>query len=233
MGTCPKVEPCRSLWKAPYSFCGKKTRKFEVSTETKKRVSKALAKNHQEPAQPKPFTTYILAQSPLASASPSQTDRKFSYHVSVKLVMTCSAVRPAIFNPRAFSRVLFEADPLRQHHPKRVVDPSHLVRRLAIRNHVAHHRLHRLQYFDLQPASRFPRPSFAPAHIAINVCEFIPSPPIRENLPDELPAGLGRHTILKSIHNLPSGTPVFLFAMGFPNVGPLGSNYLYIVSLTM
>lgn len=39
------------------------------------------------------------AQSPLASARRSHADRKFSYHVSVKLVMTCSAVSPAIFTP--------------------------------------------------------------------------------------------------------------------------------------
>src|SRR5207245_11662884 len=39
------------------------------------------------------------SQSPLASASRSHADRKFSYQVSVNLVMICSAVCPAIFKP--------------------------------------------------------------------------------------------------------------------------------------
>ena len=37
----------------------------------------------------------------------------------------------------------------------------------------------------------------------------IPSPPIRENFPGQLAAGLGGHSILKSKHNLLSYTPVF------------------------
>lgn len=125
-------------------------------------------------------------------------------------------------HPRAFSRMFFEADPLRQHHPERVVDPSHFVRGLAIRDHVAHNRLHRLRYFDLQPAARFPGLSFAPFHLAIDICEFIPAPPVRENFPGESPAGFGRHTILKSKHNFPSCTPVFPFVLGFPNEGRSG-----------
>ena len=39
------------------------------------------------------------SQSPLASASRSHADRKFSYQVLVNLVMICSAVCPAIFTP--------------------------------------------------------------------------------------------------------------------------------------
>src|SRR5260370_28557818 len=47
----------------------------------------------------KELRTRLTGQSPLASPSRSHADRKFSYHVSVKLVMTCSAVCPAIFTP--------------------------------------------------------------------------------------------------------------------------------------
>jgi hypothetical protein len=47
-------------------------------------------------------------------------------------------------HPRASSRALFEVHPLRQHHAERVVNPSHAVRGLAIRNHVADYRLYRL-----------------------------------------------------------------------------------------
>src|ERR1700674_3962939 len=129
--------------------------------------------------------------------------------------------------------MLLEADPLRQHHSQGVIDPSHLMRRLTIGNHVAHGCLYRLQNFDLQPASRFPRLSFAPGELAINVCEFIPSPPIRENRPGELACGLGSHTILKSKRSLPSCTPVFPFAEGCPQRGPFGAHYLYIVILTL
>jgi len=117
---------------------------------------------------------------------------------------------------RPISRMIFEADPLGQYHPEGVVDPSHFVRGLATCDHVTHHGLHRLQYFNLQPASRFPRPSFLPANFSINVCKFIPSPPIRENFPSKLAAGPGRHTILKSKHNLPSCTPVFQYFEGSP-----------------
>lgn len=111
---------------------------------------------------------------------------------------------------RAFSRTPLEADPLRQDHAERVVDPSHFVRGLAIRNHMAYNRFHRIEHLDVQSAARFPGPSFAPFHLAINIGEFIPSPPIREYFPGELPAGSGRYRILKSKHNLPSCTPVFL-----------------------
>src|SRR5205807_10032642 len=97
----------------------------------------------------------------------------------------------------------FEANPLRQHHAERVVDPSDFVSGLAIRYDVTHHCFYRLEDFDIQAASGFPGPAFAPVHLAINVCKFIPTPPIRENLPAELPAGLSGHTISKSKHDLP------------------------------
>src|SRR6266436_4906584 len=116
-----------------------------------------------------------------------------------------------------FSRMLFEADPLRQDHSERVVDPSHFVRWLAVGNHVAHHSFHWLQHFDVEPATRFPRFPFTPSHLAINIYELIPSPPIRKNLPGELAAGFGGHTILKSKHGLLSCTPVFRFAEDFLN----------------
>ena len=161
-----------------------------------------------------------FAQSSLASASRSHTDRRFSYHVSPEadddllggspcdLHTGMDDVAPGM-HARPISRLLFETDPLRQYHSERVVDPSHFVPGLAIRNHVTHNGLHRLPYFNLQPASRFPRPSFAPVHVSRDVCKFIPSPPIRENFPGQLPAGLGAHTVLKSKHNLLSHTPVF------------------------
>ena len=133
---------------------------------------------------------------------------------------------------RTFGGMFLEADPLRQNHSERVVDPSHFVRGLAIRNHVAHHGLHRVQYLDFQPAARFPGPSFAPFHLAIDIREFIPSPPVRENFPGEPAAGLGGHTILKSKHNLLSYTPVFLVAEDSLR-GSFGAYYLYIVSLTL
>ena len=117
-------------------------------------------------------------------------------------------VTPGV-HPGAFFHLLFEADPLRQHHSERVVDPTYLVRWLTIRYDMAHNRLHRLQNFDFQPASRFPWPSLAPVQLAIDVRKFIPSPPIRENLPSQLPAGLGVHTILKSKHILLFRTPIF------------------------
>jgi hypothetical protein len=117
-------------------------------------------------------------------------------------------VTPGV-HPGAFFHMLFETDPLRQHYSERVVDPTHLVRRLTIRYDVTHNRLHWLQNFDFQPASRFPRPSFAPVQLAINVCKFIPSPPIRENLPGQIPAGLRVHTILKSKHILLFRAPSF------------------------
>jgi len=132
----------------------------------------------------------------------------------------------------AFFHMLFETNPLRQHHSERVVDPTHFVRWLTIRYDVTHNRLHRLQDFDFQPASRFPRSSFAPAQSAINVREFIPSPVIRKNLPGELPAGLGGHTILKSKHNLLFRTPVFLQFWGSQR-GSFGAYSLYTVSLTL
>ncbi len=116
---------------------------------------------------------------------------------------------PPGVHPRAFSHMLFETDPLRQHDSERVVDPTHFMRWLAIRYDVTHNRLHRLPDFNLQSASRFPRLSFAPVQLAVNVCKFIPPPPVRENLPGELPAGLGVHTILKSKHILLFRTPVF------------------------
>ena len=117
-------------------------------------------------------------------------------------------VTPGV-HPGAFFHMLFETDPLRQHHSERVVDPTHFVRRLTIRYHVTHNRLHWLQNFDFQPASRFPGPSFGPVQSAIDVRKFIPSPPIRESLPNDLPAGLGVHTILKSKHILLFRTPIF------------------------
>jgi hypothetical protein len=135
-------------------------------------------------------------------------------------------------HPRASSRAFFEAHPLRQHHSQRVVNPSHPVRGLAIRNHVADYRSYRLQYFDLQPATGFPGPSFTPFHLAVNICEFIPSPPVGKNIPGEFPAGLGCNTILKSEHNLPSCTPVFLLAEDAQR-GSFVDYYLYIVSLTL
>ena len=65
--------------------------------------------------------------------------------------------------------MFFEADPLRQNYTERVVDPSDFVRGLAIRDDVAHHGLYRLEHFDIQAASRFPWPAFAPVQLAINV----------------------------------------------------------------
>src|SRR5258708_21573706 len=99
-----------------------------------------------------------------------------------------------------FSRMLFEADPLRQDHSERVVDPSHFVRGLAVGNHVTHHCFHWLQHFDVEPASRLPRFPFTPSHLAINICELIPSPPIRKNLPGQRAAVSSRRTILQSKH---------------------------------
>ena len=123
-------------------------------------------------------------------------------------------VSPGV-HPRPFSRMLFEADPLSEYHTERVVDPSHSVPGLATRDHVTHNGLQRVQYFNLQPASCFPWPSFAPVQFSINGCKFIPSPPIRKNFPGELPAGCGRHTILKSKHNLLTRTPVLRYFEGF------------------
>src|SRR6266478_4663938 len=60
----------------------------------------------------------------------------------------------------------------------------------------------RLHDFDLQPAPRFPGLAFAPVHLPVNVRKFVPTPPVGENLPGALPAGLGGDTILKSKHNL-------------------------------
>jgi hypothetical protein len=134
---------------------------------------------------------------------------------------------------RAFSCVFFETDPLCQDHSERVVDPPHFVRWLTIRYDVTHNRLHRLANFDFQPASRFPRPSFAPVQLAINVCKFIPSPPIRENFPGELPAGLGVHTILKSKHNLAVSRSHLSVNFGDPNEVSFGAYYLYTVALTL
>src|SRR5439155_1005155 len=98
---------------------------------------------------------------------------------------------PPRVHPRAFSRMLFEADPLRQHDAKRMVDPSHFVRGLAIRDDVAHHGPYRIEYFDIQAASGFPRPPLAPVQLAINVCEFIPAPPVppRRLSADAFPGG--------------------------------------------
>jgi hypothetical protein len=138
-------------------------------------------------------------------------------------------VSPGVY-ARAFSCMFLEADPLRQHHPEGVVDPSYFVRGLAIGDHVAHHGFYWLQHFDVEPASRLPRSSFTPSHLAVNICEFIPSSPIRKNLPGELAAGLGRYTILKSKHNLLSCTPIFRFAEEFPNEG-LSGPILYTLYL--
>ena len=140
-------------------------------------------------------------------------------------------VSPGV-HARAFSYVLFETDPLRQHDTQRVVDPAHLMRWLTVRYDVTHNRLHWLQDFDFQPASRFPRPSFSPVQLAIDVCEFIPSPVIRKNLPGEFSAGLGGHTILKSKHILLFRTPVFPQFWGSQRE-PFGAYSLYTVSLTL
>ena len=133
---------------------------------------------------------------------------------------------------RAFTRVFFEANPLRQNHAERVVNPPHFVSGLAIGNHMAHGCLHRLQHFDFETAACFPRPSFAPVKFAVNFCEFIPSPPIRENLPGEFFGRLSRYTILKSKHILLFLTPAFP-QFGDPNERSFGAYSLYIVSLTM
>ncbi len=81
-------------------------------------------------------------------------------------------------HPRTLSRVLFKADPLCQDDTQGVVDPSHFMSRLAIGDDVIYHGPDGLQNLNLQAASGFPRPAFAPAHSAINVCKFIPTPPI-------------------------------------------------------
>ncbi len=80
-------------------------------------------------------------------------------------------------HPRPLSRVLFKADPLGQDDTKGVVDPSHFMSRLAIGDDVIYNGFDGLQDLNLQAASGFPRPAFAPAHSAINVCKFIPTPP--------------------------------------------------------
>src|SRR5260370_14301782 len=93
-------------------------------------------------------------------------------------------------HPRPLSRVLFKADPLGQDDTKGVVDPSHFMSRLAIGDDVIYNGFDGLQDLNLQAASGFPRPAFAPAHSAINVCKFIPTPPIRKNLPAHLAPAL-------------------------------------------
>ncbi len=47
----------------------------------------------------KKLNTYFRRQSLVAAANSSHTDRKFSYQVSVKLAISCSAVRPAMVTP--------------------------------------------------------------------------------------------------------------------------------------
>src|ERR1700694_3050976 len=61
-------------------------------------------------------------------------------------------------NTRAASYSFFERDPLRQDHSERVVNPADFSRGLAISDHMAHHGIHRLYDFDLQPAARVPVP---------------------------------------------------------------------------
>src|SRR6266446_935760 len=99
---------------------------------------------------------------------------------------------------RPASRCFLEADPLRQHNSERVVNPAHFSLRLAIRDDMAHYGIHRPHDFDLQPAACFPRSAFAPVHLPINVGKFVPTPPVGENLPGPLPAGLGGDALLKS-----------------------------------
>ena len=69
----------------------------------------------------------------------------------------------------AFSWVRFEVNPLRQHDAERVVDPSHSVRGLAIRDDMTHHGFHWLEHFNIEAASGFPWLAFAPVEVAINV----------------------------------------------------------------
>jgi hypothetical protein len=89
----------RPLETRPTRFLQWKSRKLEMPTETRNCLSGDSAKKTLKINSPEEPAIYPSHQSPLASASPSHTDRKFSYHVFVKLVMTCSAVCPAIFTP--------------------------------------------------------------------------------------------------------------------------------------
>ena len=111
---------------------------------------------------------------------------------------------PPGVNTRPASYGFFERDPLRQDDSERVVNPADFSRGLAISDHMAHHGIHRLYDFDLQPAARFPGTPFAPVQLAVNVRKLIPTTAIGEYLPDALPAGLGGDTILKSKHSFSS-----------------------------
>jgi hypothetical protein len=117
----------------------------------------------------------------------------------------------------------FEADPLRQDHAQGVVDPAHLMRGLAVGDHVADHRFYRLQHFNLQAASRSPRASFAPVQFAVDIRELIPAAPIGEDLPRARAAGPGGHGILKSKHESSSSVPVLGVCWGTSEGVDLGS----------
>src|SRR5260370_14301783 len=77
----------------------KKPRNRSVHLDTKPPIASRREKKIHKSNHQKKLSTSFRRQSPLAVASLSQTDRKFSYHVSVKLAISCSAVRPAMVTP--------------------------------------------------------------------------------------------------------------------------------------
>ena len=87
------------LKRAPLFLTGRKPGNLKCYLRRGAAYRAAPRRNLQKPTRRLKPAIYSSNQSPLASASRSHADRKFSYHVSVKLVMTCSAVRPAIFTP--------------------------------------------------------------------------------------------------------------------------------------
>src|SRR5206468_152523 len=141
---------------------------------------------------------------------------------SVKLVITCSADCPAIFtpewtiSPQVCTRVPFLGCSSKLTHCARTTPSAWSIHptlcagwQLVI--------TWLTTVFTGSSTSMSSRLPFTPNHLAINICELIPSPPIRKNLPGELAASFGGHTILKSKHGLLSYTPVFRFAEDFLN----------------
>src|SRR5260370_8162036 len=77
----------------------KKPRNRSVHLDTKPPIASRREKKIHKSNHQKKLSTSFRRQSPLAVASLSQADRKFSYHVPVKLAISCSALRPAMVTP--------------------------------------------------------------------------------------------------------------------------------------